>query len=711
MTLNRIWKKSKDKNKAAYRQFCFCIGFAILLITSYIMMLASPLIQQTLPEGGDSRKQVYMIFTLAAVGCIIFAVYAAGLFLRYKSREIGVFLALGMEKGKVKALLLQEISRYTAVMIAAGFGAGCAVSLCLGFLFEYLVQGISDYSFAFTGTGFAGSILYGLIILAIILILSSRFMKRANIMDILNEQRKQEPLKKMVSVSYLISGILLFVGGLLLGFVMPGAVTKITGHYLGVWTNLFYLAALLGLYRIMVYSISCHRKGRRPQKYYNNLVSYGMLKFQGSSIVRNMLVLTLLLAGGIFAAFYIPINGQENLTSLARYESMYSMFYTKAAAIPSQKDVTRLAQAHGVQIQQYRKAQVLQAVGSGVNRDDMDENGNLKEVYENQYALYEIFSAEGYEKLTAQKKEPKPGTYYLIQGPGAQENLFHRFDDIDCLYLDKSGEFMPLAYAGNVTYQSLVQGWGFDHQARLVVCDTDFQKIKEGTHEFPSETQVLFDSRGGDELAFSEELYLQFGQGISDDMKVCNGYDAWQHKLQGSEYGYAGMVRYYPDNPVKESDWQYEPVFLPLKEAGNMKSYSVYLLLFVYVSIICLVAAGIISFSRSQSIALGSSQVFSDLEKLGADVAYQRKLLAKQVKKVFILPTLLGGFGMVAFGCLMLKTNDGVLSAGEIKTIGIFFVILLAVMAYQYGIYRFSRRNAERLLRLQRCNVRNRIFR
>lgn len=131
-----------------------------------------------------------------------------------------------------------------------------------------------------------------------------------------------------------------------------------------------------------------------------------------------------------------------------------------------------------------------------------------------------------------------------------------------------------------------------------------------------------------------------------------------------------------------------------------MKRYAVYLLLFVYVSIICLAAAGVISYSRSQSIALGSSQVFSDLEKLGADAAYQRKLLAKQLKKVFLLPTLLGGFGMTAFGCLMLKTNDGVLSAGEIKTIGIFFVILLAVMAYQYGIYRFSRKKAQSLLGL-----------
>lgn len=700
MTLRQVWKKSKAHNKEAYRQFCFCIGFAVLLITSYLMMLESPLIQQTLPDGGDSRKQVYMIFALAAVGCIIFTIYAAGLFLRYKSREIGVFLALGTEKRVVKKMLLGEVFAYTAVMIGIGIAGGCAVSLCLGLIFENLVKNISDYSFSLTGAGFGMSFLYGVIILAIVLVFSLRFMKKTNIMDILNEQRKQEPLKKMVKLPYLMSGILLFAGGFLLGFVMPVAVAKMTAHYLGAWTNLFYLAALIGLYRIMVYSISCHRRGRHPQKYYNNLISYGMLKFQGSSIVRNMLVVTLLLAGGMFAAFYVPTNQQTAVSTLAGYEAMYSMFYTKDAAVPSKEDMRELAESWGVKLEHYRQAEVLQAVGSGTNRDNVDEEGNLKEVYEEKHAVYEIFSASGYETLTGQKAEPEQGTYYLIQSPGAQENLFFRFDDIKSLYLDKSQKVMPIAYAGNLTYQSLVQGWGFDHQARLVVSDGDFRKIKRGTEEFPREIQVLFDSTGGNELAFSEELYLRFGQGISDDMKVCSGYDAWQHAVQGNEYDYAGMVRYYPDNPVKESDWQYEPKLLPLQEAGNMKAYSVYLLLFIYVSIICLAAAGVISYSRSQSIALGSSQVFSDLEKLGAGRSYLKRLLAKQVKKVFILPTLLGGFGTVAFGCMMLKTNDGILSGSEVKTILLFFVILLAVMAYQYGMYRFSRRTAEKLLGL-----------
>lgn len=64
----------------------------MLLITAYVTMMRSPTVLSVLPEGGDSRKQVMMIFALAVLGCAVFTLYASGLFFRSKSREAGVFL-------------------------------------------------------------------------------------------------------------------------------------------------------------------------------------------------------------------------------------------------------------------------------------------------------------------------------------------------------------------------------------------------------------------------------------------------------------------------------------------------------------------------------------------------------------------------------------------------------------------------------------------
>lgn len=703
MSLSKIWEKLRKKNRGQYRQLLFCIGFAMMLITSYLMMLMSPLIQQTLPEGGDSRKQVYMIFVLAAAGCIVFMAYAAGLFLRYKSREIGVFLALGADKKHIGRALKMDIVRCAVLSIAAGLAGGCILSWIVGTAFKAVMSEVTDQSFAFTLSGIILSMLYALIILALLMILTSRFMKRSNIIDILNQQRKQEPLRKMVSVAYLVRGIIFLAVGVLMGFVMPTVVVNLTKHYLGAWTNLFYLLALAGLYQLLVYSISCHKRGRHPQRYYSNLISYGMLKFQGRSIVRNMLVITLLLLGGLFAIFYVPTNNASMSSSLSSYESMYGYYYTDRMDPLTQEDVENIASGFGVTIENYRQAPMVQAVGSGVNRDDTDENGDLVEIYEDRHGLYEFISASDYQLLTGQKADIKPGTYRLIQLPDAQENLFFRFDDMDKIYLDKTDTYMPVKYAGNLTYASLVQGHGFDTEARIVVNDSDFQRILDGTSLFPKETQVLFDSRGGDEVGFSKELYRQFGDSISEDMKVCSSYDFWA-KLQadeaGEEYGYDNIVSYDPDNPVKEADWLYEPMFVPMEEAYASASYAVYLMLFVYVAIVCLAAVGIISWSRSRSVGLSNAPILSDLEKLGADHVYLRRLLRQQIKKVYVLPTIIGCVGMLAFEFLLLNMNDGRLDGSEIVTITVCGLVTLAVALYQYLIYRISLRNVTKLLNL-----------
>lgn len=701
MTLSKLWKKLRQQNRQQYRQFRFCIGFAVMLITSYIMMLMSPLIQETLPQGGDSRKQVMMIFAVAAAGCIVFVLYAAGLFLRYKSREIGVFLALGTEKSKVGKALLGEIMATAAVTSAVGAAAGCLLSLGIGKLFERLVQEVSEQSYAFTWQGLAGSLLFAAVILCMLLAVTMRFMKRSNIMDILNEQRKQEPLKRMVTSAYLVRGIILTVAGILLGFVMPTLVTSLTKHYLGAWTNLFYLAALLGIYQILVYSIACHKKGKRPQKYYNNVISYGMLKFQGRSIVRNMLVITLLLLGGLFSAFYAPQNLMAMQSSLQQHESMYSFFYTEGAGVPEKEEIQRMAQKHGVELEHYRMAEWIQAAGSGVNRDNADENGDLQEIYEEKHAVYEMMSAKNFRRMTGQRVQIPQGAYYMIQTSDAQENLFFSFDDMDRIYLDKQKRFMEMEYKGNLVYRSLVQGRGFDAEARFVVNDRDYEKIKKGTGLFPREVQVLFDSsKGGGAAAFSAELYRQFGERISDDMKVCGAYDAYQAQVQGSDYGYAGMVQYDPENPVKEADWQYEPVFTILEESGGAASFAVQLLLFLYVSVICLAAAGVVSFARSQSTALSNQPVFDDLQKLGADRRYRRRLLQKQIRKIYVMPAWISSVGILCFEALVLTFNDGKFMPGEWKILLVFVLMTLIAAAYQYGTYRFSFGKVKKMLSL-----------
>ncbi len=56
-------------------------------------MMRSPTVLTILPEGGDSRKQVMMVFVLAVLGCAVFTTYASGLFFRQKSGKLAPFWA------------------------------------------------------------------------------------------------------------------------------------------------------------------------------------------------------------------------------------------------------------------------------------------------------------------------------------------------------------------------------------------------------------------------------------------------------------------------------------------------------------------------------------------------------------------------------------------------------------------------------------------
>ena len=97
-----VYSHLRRQNRKQYGLLAGCSFFSTLLITAYVSMMRSPTILNVLPEGGDSRKQVMMIFVLAVIGCGVFTLYAASLFFRQKSREAGIFLALGAKRSQLK---------------------------------------------------------------------------------------------------------------------------------------------------------------------------------------------------------------------------------------------------------------------------------------------------------------------------------------------------------------------------------------------------------------------------------------------------------------------------------------------------------------------------------------------------------------------------------------------------------------------------------
>ena len=698
MTMLNLFTKLKKYNKGNYRQFSFCYALSVILVSTLTLFMLSPFVQSRLPIGGDSRKMLYMVYAVAVLGCVLFIIYATGLFLRFKSREVGIFMALGTPKRVLAKTLTKEIVLLILKLGIAGIIIGGVIAFVFGKVYEGFVQSATGDSFSLPLTGFIGSFLFVTITVCIVMGMAVRFLKRANLIEILNEERRTEPIKKNVDTKYLVWGIILIAVGLLGGLIIPYIVSTMLKRSLSGFPYIFYVLVFIGLYRVMVYSIAVHKKGRHPQKYYKNLISFGMMKFQGISVVRNMLIVTLLIAGSLFAIFFSATNLIQGLGSAASEANDISYRYLGDAEKLTQEQVEKLAEDYQVGIDNYREAEFLRLLGSGVSRENYDKSGKLIEEYRKQDYIKNFISADEFERVTGIAVNVQPGIYQYISREGNNENYWFLPDDLDLVQNPDSGLQKPLSYAGTVEYSSFFYHYGQDGNANYILNDEDYAELEKGLSDEMHMTHILFDlSDTGDTYGFSKDLYARYCNSVSDSMKKMSAYDEYREATD-SEYSYSELVEIEPERLGMEIDWKYAPVFVPIQEKSFVQSYATLLLIFIFVAIVCLVSAGVIGYTRSITVAIKSKSVLMDVKKLGADRTYLNRVLKEQVKKVYVLPTIVAVVLMFVYYTLTLWQNDGTITLNEYPMIAVNVLTCLAVCIYQYVLYRYSLKKAGKVI-------------
>ena len=698
MTMLNLFTKLKKYNKGNYRQFSFCYALSVILVSTLTLFMLSPFVQSRLPIGGDSRKMLYMVYAVAVLGCVLFIIYATGLFLRFKSREVGIFMALGTPKRVLAKTLTKEIVLLILKLGIAGIIIGGVIAFVFGKVYEGFVQSATGDSFSLPLTGFVGSFLFVTITVCIVMGMAVRFLKRANLIEILNEERRTEPIKKNVDTKYLVWGIILIAVGLLGGLIIPYIVSTMLKRSLSGFPYIFYVLVFIGLYRVMVYSIAVHKKGRHPQKYYKNLISFGMMKFQGISVVRNMLIVTLLIAGSLFAIFFSATNLIQGLGSAASEANDISYRYLGDAEKLTQEQVEKLAEDYQVGIDNYREAEFLRLLGSGVSRENYDKSGKLIEEYRKQDYIKNFISADEFERVTGIAVNVQPGMYQYISREGNNENYWFLRDDLDLVQNPDSGLQKPLSYAGTVEYSSFFYHYGQDGNANYILNDEDYAELEKGLSDEMHMTHILFDlSDTGDTYGFSKDLYARYCNSVSDSMKKMSAYDEYREATD-SEYSYSEPVEIEPERLGMEIDWKYAPVFVPIQEKSFVQSYATLLLIFIFVAIVCLVSAGVIGYTRSITVAIKSKSVLMDVKKLGADRTYLNRVLKEQVKKVYVLPTIVAVVLMFVYYTLTLWQNDGTITLNEYPMIAVNVLTCLAVCIYQYVLYRYSLKKAGKVI-------------
>lgn len=686
----------RRKNLGQYGLLAGCCFFSVLLISAYVTMMRSPTVLTILPEGGDSRKQMMMIFVLAVIGCGVFTTYASGLFFRYKSREVGTFFALGATKRTLKAVLSKELLLIATVACVLGTLLGTPLAWLLWQGFRLLIVDSDEMRFVLEPQALLLALAFSAFVLVMLFVMLSRFLKRTNILDVINEARKSETVR-LVPKYFGWLGILLIVAGCLLGYQMPSVFILGLQWYPPEWlTAIFYAPALAGLYIVLLHTVV--NGWRRGKNRYKGLISTSMMQFQGRQTVRNMIVIALLVAGAFFASFYTPLMATSSSYAYQSRTIDYLFHYRADQDLPDEAEIRAMAQEMNVTITDYA---AVPAAVLGVNGEDhVETNGTMGVTYEKierELLKGDVFLSESaYNALTGEQIDITSGTAVTVfTNEGSDEGRTYK--EINLITNAVTGEQFPVTYREEALCNTQLLG-------RRVLDDADYARMTVGLPSDWREEVVAFNVANVEETyAFSKTLFHEIVRRSGPEVEL---FDAWNpvEKMLAEQ---AGKVYYYdqenlatigfnsinyekPDSNEFRLYWKYMPQFRVLDETEFVKTMAVFLILFIFVAGICFAAVMVILFTRSMTIAITSCQVYEDLGKLGASKHYLYGTVKKQISRIFVAPIATGTALIAMFYTMILYFNDNRFSTAELLSSVNCLLIVIGMSGLFYGLYRLT---------------------
>lgn len=703
-TMQAVYAALRRKNRKQYLLLTGCSFFSVLLITAYVTMMRSPTILSVLPEGGDSRKQVMMIFVLACVGCAMFTTYASSIFFRQKSRETGVFLLLGASRRQLRRLLFRDLAAIACTSCAAGALLGAPLAWLIWKLFRLFVVDSQEmplrldpqaYLFALCFSLFVGIMLFGM---------GARFLRRTNILDVVNQSHQSEPIHE-VKRWYGGVGIALIVTFSFIGYITPSICVRWLHWYApeGL-TALAYAPAFAGLYMVLLHTVvNGWRSGGRRR--YRHIIATSMMKFQGRQTVRNMLVITVLLAGAYFALFYTPMLGTGAMMDYASRPIDYLYHYRADQDLPGQEEVRALAQDNAVQLLDWRTGEAARLGVDGTEHIETETAfGTTWDTEYLELAGSEIFlPARAYQAITGQQIQVPAGTVrpiYLDDG----DNGGSFAGDATRLQNMETGAVLRVTSGQPLCFSMLF--------GRYVMNDADYDALTAGLPDAWRECFAAFDVTDSDaSYPFARALFDAIVDRSEPEVEQYDAYDPVRRMLaeqHGETYTFApdhlaeigleGIHYDARDSSEFRMHWQYMPQFRVFDQNDFIRTTAVFLMLFIFIGILCFAAVAVIAYTRCLTIALNNRQVFEDLRRLGAGPAYRYRAVRDQISRVFVAPCLTGTAAMFALYTMIMYFNDSRLTPQELAGMGMCLLVVAAGTGILYAIYRGTLRTVCRLL-------------
>ncbi|MFK0520595.1 FtsX-like permease family protein [Paenibacillus illinoisensis] len=318
MSLRYIIFRNLRKNLKSYYLYVFALIFSVALYFSFVTLQYDP----SMDEVAASTKGAAAIGTSSVLLIVIvgiFLLYANTIFIKRRSKEIGLFQLIGLTKGKIFGILSTE-------NFVLYFGS-MAVGVLIGFLGSKLVLmilfkilGIDAMTkLYFSPMALVQTLIVFAVLYLLIMLMNYTFIKAQSILSLFRVTAKAEQQVQKMSIAQIIIGIL---GIVLIVFGYVLSARMFSGQALDMQQLMYMMllilfSVILGTYLFYKGSVSfifnLIRKSKNGYLSIHEVLSLSSIMFRMKS---NALLLTIIttvsaLAIGMLSLSYISYYSAE----------------------------------------------------------------------------------------------------------------------------------------------------------------------------------------------------------------------------------------------------------------------------------------------------------------------------------------------------------------------------------------------------------------
>ncbi|WP_340002516.1 ABC transporter permease [Oceanobacillus sp. FSL K6-0127] len=320
MSINHLIYRNLKKNLKNYYLYVFALIFSVALYFAFVTLQFDPAMDAA--EGSIKGAAGIRTASIVLVGIVtIFLLYANTIFIKRRSKEIGLFQLIGMTKGKIfQILTLENLILYFGSLVIGTFIGFAASKFIMMILLN--VIGIEQVAtLRFSTEAMIQTLLVFTAIYFCIMIMNLLFIKRQSILSLFRVRSSTEARAKKMSILQMIIGVI-GIGLIITGYFVS---TKLFGGDFVTFPQLviamvsILASVIIGTYLFYKGSVSfifhLIRKSKGGYLNLNDVLSLSSIMFRMKS---NALLLTIIttvsaLAIGLLCLSYISYYSAEKL--------------------------------------------------------------------------------------------------------------------------------------------------------------------------------------------------------------------------------------------------------------------------------------------------------------------------------------------------------------------------------------------------------------